>query len=229
MPYPYKVPDLPYPYEALEPHIDAATMRFHHDKHHLAYVTNLNNALSNYPDQQARPLLELLADLNSVPEAIRTAVRNHGGGHVNHTLFWEIMSPNGGGEPSGALADAIAAKFGSFESFKDQFTKAAMGVFGSGWAWLSLDGDGQLVLSTTPNQDTPISAGLIPLMGVDVWEHAYYLKYQNLRGDYLKAWWNVVNWDAVGGNYAAARVAVRLANVVERLASAWERLIGKLA
>ncbi|MDW8319621.1 MAG: superoxide dismutase [Anaerolineae bacterium] len=229
MPYPYKVPDLPYPYEALEPHIDTATMHFHHDKHHLAYVTNLNNALANYPDQQARPLLELLADLNSVPEAIRTAVRNHGGGHVNHTLFWEIMGPNAGGEPSGALADAIAAKFGSFESFKDQFTKAAMGVFGSGWAWLSLDANGELVLSTTPNQDTPISAGLIPLMGVDVWEHAYYLKYQNLRGEYLKAWWNVVNWDAVAVNYTAARVAVGLANVVDRLAAAWERLVAKLA
>lgn len=229
MAYPYKVADLPYAYEALEPHIDAKTMMLHHDKHHAAYVTNLNNALANYPDLQDKPLIELLSDLNSVPEAIRTAVRNHGGGHVNHALFWEIMGPNAGGAPVGKLATAIDAKFGSFDAFKEQFTKAAMGVFGSGWAWLSLDDKGELVLSTTPNQDTPISAGLSPLLGVDVWEHAYYLKYQNLRASYLSAWWNVVNWQVVEDNYGAAMLAVNIVQAAERVKSAWDKLVAKLS
>ncbi len=229
MGYPYKVADLPYAYDALEPHIDAATMMLHHDKHHAAYVTNLNNALANYPDLQSKPLIELLSDLNSVPEAIRGVVRNHGGGHVNHALFWEIMGPNAGGAPAGKLAGAIDAKFGSFDAFKEQFTKAAMGVFGSGWAWLSLDDKGELVLSTTPNQDTPISAGLSPLLGVDVWEHAYYLKYQNLRASYLNAWWNVVNWKAVEDNYGSAMMAVNIGHAAERVKAAWDKMIAKLS
>lgn len=229
MGYPYKVADLPYAYDALEPHIDAATMMLHHDKHHAAYVTNLNNALANYPDLQSKPLIELLSDLNSVPETIRGVVRNHGGGHVNHALFWEIMGPNAGGAPAGKLAGAIDAKFGSFDAFKEQFTKAAMGVFGSGWAWLSLDDKGELVLSTTPNQDTPISAGLSPLLGVDVWEHAYYLKYQNLRASYLNAWWNVVNWKAVEDNYGSAMMAVNIGHAAERVKAAWDKMIAKLS
>lgn len=229
MGYPYKVADLPYAYDALEPYIDAMTMTIHHDKHHAAYVTNLNNALANYPDLQGRPLLDLLSDLNSVPEAIRGAVRNHGGGHVNHSLFWEVMGPSSGGAPVGKLAAAIDAKFGSFDGFKEQFTKAAMGVFGSGWAWLSLDAQGGLVLSTTPNQDTPISAGLTPLLGVDVWEHAYYLKYQNLRASYLNAWWGVVNWQAVDDNYSSATLSLSIAHAADRVKSAWDKLVSKLS
>jgi Fe-Mn family superoxide dismutase len=229
MGYPYKVADLPYAYDALEPYIDSMTMTIHHDKHHAAYVTNLNNGLANYPDLQGKPLLELLSDLNSVPEAIRGVVRNHGGGHVNHALFWEIMGPNGTGAPVGKLAKAIDAKFGSFDAFKEQFTKAAMGVFGSGWAWLAFDSQGSLVLTTTPNQDTPISAGMIPLMGVDVWEHAYYLKYQNLRANYLNAWWDAINWQAVDDNYGDANRALEMANVVDRVKSAWDKLVAKLS
>ncbi|HZS86564.1 MAG TPA: superoxide dismutase [Chloroflexota bacterium] len=200
----YEVPPLPYDYNALEPHIDEQTMRIHHDKHHATYVTNANNALANHPDLAALPVEELLKDLSRVPENIRTAVRNNAGGHANHTLFWQIMKPNGGGQPSGPLADAINQTFGSFDAFKEELNKAGAGRFGSGWAWLTVDGSGALRVESTPNQDTPISEGRTPILGVDVWEHAYYLKYQNRRADYLAAWWNTVNWDEVARRYQAA-------------------------
>jgi superoxide dismutase, Fe-Mn family len=199
---PYEVPPLPYPYDALEPHIDEATMRVHHDKHHQAYVDKANAALEG-TDWADKPIEEVIRDLAQVPDDKRTAVRNNGGGHYNHTLFWESMSPDGGGEPSGDLASAIDDAFGSFDAFKEQFEAAGVGQFGSGWAWLVLDG-GSLKITSTPNQDSPISSGATPLVGNDVWEHAYYLKYQNKRPDYLKAWWNVVNWDKVAERYAAA-------------------------
>ena len=196
----YEVPDLPYDYAALEPHIDEATMRVHHDKHHQAYVDKANAALegSEWADKDVE---EVLQNLGQVPNA--TAVRNNAGGHFNHTFFWQIMSPDGGGEPSGALADAINEKFGSFDSFKEEFKNAGVGQFGSGWAWLVRTGDG-LEVTSTPNQDSPISDGKTPLLGADVWEHAYYLKYQNKRPDYLDAFWNVVNWDEVARRYEAA-------------------------
>ncbi|MEZ5123534.1 MAG: superoxide dismutase [Solirubrobacterales bacterium] len=198
----YSVPDLPYPYDALEPHIDEQTMRLHHDKHHQAYVDKANGALEGTPLAD-KPIEEVIADLGAVPEDKRGAVRNNGGGHLNHTLFWESMSPNGGGAPSGDLAAAIDSAFGSFDAFKEQFEAAGAGQFGSGWAWLVLDG-GKLAVTSTPNQDNPVSQGKTPLLGNDVWEHAYYLKYQNRRPEYLKAWWNVVNWDKVAERYSAA-------------------------
>lgn len=201
----HQLPKLPYPYDALEPHIDARTMEIHHTKHHQAYVNNLNSALEGRADLQAKSLDALLASLDSVPEGIRTAVRNNGGGHSNHSLFWTAMARNGGGEPAGALADAIKNAFGDFASFKDQFTKAAMGRFGSGWAWLALDKAGALKVYSTPNQDSPMMDGMTPLLGLDVWEHAYYLLYQNRRADYVAAWWNVVNWAEVSNRYAAAK------------------------
>lgn len=197
----FTVPPLPYPYEALEPHIDTLTMQVHHDRHHAAYVSALNAALKDYPELQARPIEELLADLSVVPEAIRMAVRNNGGGHANHTFFWEIMGPGGGGAPSGALADAINAAFGSFDALKTAVNDAGIKRFGSGWAWLVTDGSSLKVMST-PNQDTPLMEGLTPVLGVDVWEHAYYLKYLNKRADYLNAWWNTVNWNAVAARFA---------------------------
>jgi Fe-Mn family superoxide dismutase len=191
----YTLPDLPYPFDALEPHIDARTMEIHHDKHHQTYVTNVNNALEG-SDLADLPIAELLVSLDRVPEEKRNAVRNNGGGHYNHTLFWESMSPTGGGEPEGELASAIDAAFGSFSDFKDKLKAAGLGQFGSGWSWLVHDGSGLAVVAT-PNQDNPISAGKTPLLGVDVWEHAYYLLYQNRRPDYIDAWWNVVDWDTV--------------------------------
>jgi Fe-Mn family superoxide dismutase len=193
----FELPKLPYAYDALEPHIDARTMEIHHTKHHQGYTNNLNTALEKHPELADAKVGQLLRDLNSVPEDIRTAVRNNGGGFKNHKIFWTIMSPDGGGEPTGALAEAISSEFGSFASFKDTFSKAAATRFGSGWAWLSKAADGKLVVSSTPNQDTPLMEGLFPLLGLDVWEHAYYLNYQNRRGDYISAWWNVVNWDEV--------------------------------
>ena len=196
----HEVAPLPYDYNALEPHIDEQTMHLHHDKHHATYVTNLNAALEKYPELQSKSAEELIKDLNAVPEDIRTAVRNNGGGHVNHTMFWEIMGPNGGGQPSGALAEAINAKFGSFEEFKKQFNDAGVKRFGSGWAWLVKKG-GALEIVSTANQDNPLSDGATPILGNDVWEHAYYLKYQNLRAKYLEAWWNVVNWDEVSKRF----------------------------
>ena len=193
----HELPPLPYAFDALEPHVDARTMEIHHDKHHAAYVNNLNTALGAHPELQKKALADLLSDLNAVPEAIRTAVRNNGGGHFNHGLFWKWMAANAGGEPAGALGKAIAQAFGGFAAFKDQFTKAAMGRFGSGWAWLVADASGGLKVVSTANQDTPLADTMKPLLGLDVWEHAYYLKYQNRRADYVGAWWNVVNWAEV--------------------------------
>jgi Fe-Mn family superoxide dismutase len=192
----HQLPPLPYDVAALEPHIDAQTMQIHHDKHHAAYVTNLNAALEKYPDLQSKSIEDLLRDISKVPEDIRTAVRNNGGGHMNHTMFWQIMGPNGGGSPTGALADAIKSTFGSFDGFKEQLTKAGVTRFGSGWAWL-IDTGGKLSIESTANQDQPIMEGKKAVLGVDVWEHAYYLKYQNRRPDYISAWWNTVNWSEV--------------------------------
>ena len=200
----YELPQLPYAYDALEPHIDKETMNIHHTKHHNAYVTNLNNALAGHDDLLSKSVEELIANLDAVPESARPAVRNNGGGHANHSLFWELLSANGGGNPSGALAEAIDAKFGSFDTFKEEFAKAATTRFGSGWAWLSLN-NGELVLTSTPNQDSPIMEGNTPLLGLDVWEHAYYLNYQNRRPDYIAAFWNVVNWDAVTKRFETAK------------------------
>jgi Fe-Mn family superoxide dismutase len=198
---PLELPPLPYDYSALEPHIDTQTMQIHHDKHHAAYVNNANAALEKYPDLQNKSAEELLRNINDVPEAIRTAIRNNVGGHVNHTMFWEIMGPNGGGEPTGALAQAIARAFGDFASFKAQLNDAGVKRFGSGWAWLVRDRDGALKIISTANQDSPLMDGQWPILGVDVWEHAYYLKYQNRRPDYLNAWWNTVNWEAVAKRF----------------------------
>jgi Fe-Mn family superoxide dismutase len=198
----YEVPDLPYDYKALEPHIDEQTMRLHHDKHHQAYVDKANAALEG-TEWADKDVNEVLQNLDALPEDKRTAVRNNAGGHANHSFFWQIMSPDGGGEPSGDLADAINDKFGSFDAFKDELKNAGVGQFGSGWAWLIHDGSG-LAITSTPNQDTPVSQGHTPLLGVDVWEHAYYLKYQNKRPDYIDAWWNVVNWDEVARRYGDA-------------------------
>jgi len=201
----HELPKLPYSYDALEPHIDARTMEIHYTKHHQTYVNNLNAALEKHPDLQGKSVEDLLKNLNAVPEDIRTTVRNNGGGHLNHTMFWPMMGPNGGGEPKGELAGAINSAFGSFANFKDQFSKAAAGRFGSGWAWLCVDKGGKLTITSTPNQDNPVSDGLRPVLGLDVWEHAYYLKYQNRRPDYISAWWNVVNWDQVAKNYTGAK------------------------
>ena len=193
---PFTLPNLPYAHDALEPYIDKMTMEIHHGKHHQAYVNNLNAALEKHPELQSKSVDELCRSINSVPEDIRTAVRNNGGGHWNHSLFWTWMAPNAGGTPTGTIADAINASFGSFDAFKDQFQKAGVGRFGSGWAWLIKDGT-KLSITSTPNQDNPLMEGKTAILGVDVWEHAYYLKYQNRRPDYLAAWWNVVNWAEV--------------------------------
>jgi superoxide dismutase, Fe-Mn family len=200
----FQLPPLPYPEDSLEPHIDARTMSIHHDKHHAGYTNNLNNALEGHTDLAGKSIEELLANLNDLPESIRTAVRNNGGGYANHSLFWEIMSPNGGGAPSGDLAAAINNAFGSFDGFKERFANAAATRFGSGWAWLYVNEEGSLAVGSTPNQDTPLMDGNTPILGLDVWEHAYYLNYQNRRGDYVSSWWNIVNWDAVAAKYAAA-------------------------
>jgi superoxide dismutase, Fe-Mn family len=201
----FTLPPLPYDYAALEPHIDEQTMRIHHDKHHGTYVTNLNVALKDHSDLQNRSIEDLLRGINSIPEAIRTAVRNNGGGHYNHTMFWEIMAPGGSKQPTGALADAIGAAFGNLETLKQQINDAGLKRFGSGWSWLIADAGGRLQVISTANQDSPLMDGQFPVFGVDVWEHAYYLKYQNRRADYLTAWWNVVNWDAIGKRFASAR------------------------
>ncbi len=200
---PHTLPSLPYAPDALEPHVDAQTMQIHHGKHHQAYVTNLNAALEKAPELGDRPLEQLLADLNAVPEGIRTAVRNNGGGHWNHALFWQLMGPNAGGEPSGAVGQAITQAFGDFAKFREQFKAAGVGRFGSGWAWLVRKGDG-LAITSSPNQDNPLMEGAKEsdvLLGLDVWEHAYYLKYQNRRPDYIEAWWNVVNWGEVESRF----------------------------
>ncbi|WP_437193112.1 superoxide dismutase [Planctomicrobium sp. SH527] len=201
----YTLPPLPYAYDALEPHIDARTMEIHHTKHHQAYITNVNKALEGHPELAAKSVEDLVKDLSSVPESIRTAVRNNGGGHANHTLFWTILKPAGGGEPTGALAEAIKSELGGFEKFKTDFNAAATTRFGSGWAWLSVDKAGKLVIESSPNQDNPLSEGRTPILGLDVWEHAYYLHYQNRRPDYIGAFWNLVNWEEVSRRYAAAK------------------------
>lgn len=200
----YTVPSLDYAFEALEPHIDARTMEIHHDKHHSAYVTNLNKALESAPQLGDQPIEQLVANLSAVPESIRIAVRNNGGGHVNHSFFWKLLGPGKGGSPKGKLAAAIQAKFGSFEEFKTKFEAAAAARFGSGWAWLVVNKKKELEILSTPNQDSPLMEGLYPVLGVDVWEHSYYLKYQNRRPEYLKAIWNVIDWDVAEKNYQAA-------------------------
>jgi Fe-Mn family superoxide dismutase len=201
---PFKLPALTYPFDALEPHVDARTMEIHHDKHHAAYVANLNKAVAGNASLESKSVEDLVRNLDAVPENLRTAVRNQGGGHYNHTLFWLMMSPKGGGEPKGPLAEAIARKFTGFSGFKDSLSKAAMGQFGSGWAWLTIDGAKELRIEATPNQDSPLSAGRTPLLGIDVWEHAYYLKYQNRRADYVAAFWNVIDWGFVADRYQKA-------------------------
>ncbi len=200
----FELPPLPYAYNALEPYIDEQTMRLHHDKHHAAYVNNLNAALEKHPELQSCSLEDLMTKINQVPEDIRTAVRNNGGGDINHTMFWQIMAPQAGGEPTGSLADALSKTFGNFAKFKEELNKAGMGRFGSGWAWLVLD-HGKLSVISTANQDSPLMEGKQPVMGVDVWEHAYYLKYQNRRNEYLAAWWNVVNWPEIQKRYEMLR------------------------
>lgn len=200
----YTLPDLPYGYDALEPYIDVETMHLHHDKHHNTYVTNLNAAIEKYPELGEQSIEELMKNLNEVPEDIRTAVRNNGGGHANHSFFWKIMAPNAGGEPTGAIKDAIDQAFGSFEKMKEEFKTAATGRFGSGWAWLVWN-NGKLEITSTANQDSPLTDGKTPIIGLDVWEHAYYLKYKNVRPDYIAAFWDVVNWDQANENLANAK------------------------
>lgn len=200
----FELPKLPYAYDALEPHIDAKTMEIHHTKHHNTYVTKLNDALKGNDELLSKSVEEVISNLDAVPENVRTAVRNNGGGHANHSLFWTILSPNGGGAPSGELADAINQKFGSFEKFKEEFSAAAANRFGSGWAWLVVN-NGELEVTSTPNQDSPLMEGKTPILGLDVWEHAYYLNYQNRRPDYIQAFWNVVNWDEVAKRYSATK------------------------
>lgn len=201
----HTVPSLPYAFDALEPHIDAKTMEIHHDKHHAAYVNKLNAALEKQPALQSKSVEELLGDIGSLPDSVRTAIDNHGGGHLNHSIFWNNMSSTGGGAPSGDVGSAINAAFGTFEEFKAKFSAAAAGRFGSGWAWLCADRTGKLIVRDFPNQTSPLTEGLKPILGIDVWEHAYYLKYQNRRPDYIAAWWNVVNWKDVADRFAAAK------------------------
>ena len=200
----YTLPDLPYAYDALEPYIDEETMHLHHDKHHNTYVTNLNAAIEKYPELGEKTVEELLSDMDAVPTDIKTAVRNNGGGHANHSFLWENMAPNAGGEPTGAIKEAINEAFGDFSSFKEEFKKAAAGRFGSGWAWLVLE-NGKLAITSTANQDSPLMEGKTPILGLDVWEHAYYLKYKNVRPDYIAAFWNVINWDEVNKRFEAAK------------------------
>ena len=201
----YELPPLPYPKEALEPHIDAQTMEIHHDKHHAAYVNTVNKAIAGKPELEKKTVEELISNLDAVPTDIRTVVRNHGGGHANHSMFWKIMAPKAGGTPTGRIAEDIKAAFGSLDAFKEKFEAAGVGRFGSGWAWLIVNKAGKLEITSTANQDNPLMEGLKPVFGCDVWEHAYYLKYQNRRPDYLKAWWNVVNWAEVDKNYQRAK------------------------
>ena len=200
----YTLPDLPYAYGALEPYIDEETMHLHHDKHHNTYVTNLNSAIEKYPELGEKTIEELLSDMDAIPTDIKTAVRNNGGGHANHSFFWEIMAPNAGGEPTGEIKEAINEAFGDFSSFKEEFKKAAAGRFGSGWAWLVME-NGKLAITSTANQDSPLMEGKTPILGLDVWEHAYYLKYKNVRPDYIAAFWNVINWDEVNKRFEAAK------------------------
>ena len=223
------LPQLPYASDALEPHIDARTMEIHHSKHHQAYVTKLNAALEGHADLQHLTALELVMNLGSLPEGVRGAVRNHGGGHLNHTIFWTTMSPSGGGTPDGSLGDAIDEAFGSFAGFHEQFSSAAATVFGSGWAWLCVNDDGSLSVETTANQDNPISHGKVPILGIDVWEHAYYLNYQNRRPDYVKAFMNVVDWKAVAGYYAMVRTTQGIAELDVWAKGKWNKLQERLS
>jgi Fe-Mn family superoxide dismutase len=199
----FELPKLPYSYDALEPYIDAKTMEIHYTKHHAGYVAKLNDALAGFPELQKKTVRELVEELQNMPDSVKSAVKNHGGGHFNHSLFWELMKPQGGGTPTGELSSAITATFGSFEKFQEEFTKAAAGVFGSGWAWLAMSDKEGLKVIQTSNQENPISSGMRPILAIDVWEHAYYLKYQNRRPDYITAWWNVVNWDQANSNFTA--------------------------
>ena len=225
----HKLPDLTYDYSALEPHVDTRTMAVHHEKHHQAYVNNLNKALEGYEELEKKSAIELLLDLDEVPESIRTAVRNNAGGHANHAMFWQIMSPKGGGEPDGSLAEAIDESFGSFGAFQTAFNKAAATFFGSGWIWLCVDTEGQLQITATPGHDNPVVDGLMPLLVLDVWEHAYYLKYENRRGDFIAAWWNVVDWETVATNLAASKIALGLDKVADWARGTWSRLEEGLA
>ncbi len=220
----HKLPQLPYDYSALEPHIDTRTMAVHHDKHHAAYVRKLNDALEDYPELQNKPTIELIKDLDTIPEEIQIAVRNNGGGHVNHSLFWPTMSSSGGGVPSGSLGKRIDESFGSFDTFKEQFSGAAVGLFGVGWAWLCVDQKSKLIITTTQNQDNPISKGLVPILGLDVWEHAYYLKYENRRPDYVAAWWNVVNWSFISGSLVGVNIQQGADTVAEWAKTTWSNL-----
>lgn len=220
----YELPSLPYAFNALEPHIDARTMEIHYTKHHQGYVNNLNKALEGHEDLAKKPAQYLVAHLSDLPEEVRAAVRNNGGGHVNHSFFWPSMSPKGGGKPDGQLSKSIEEVFGSFDAFKEQFTAAAMGRFGSGWAWLCADKQGKLIVTSTANQDNPLTDGLAPLLGLDVWEHAYYLNYQNRRADYVAAWWNVVKWDYVSYNYTMMKVEAGVGNVADWAEDQWGKL-----
>lgn len=221
MGYPFSLPKLKYDYNALEPHIDTRTMGIHYEKHHGGYVARLNAALESHPELHDNSLTELLMHLDALPADIRTAVRNNGGGHANHTMFWSIMRPKAGGAPVGTLADAINDAFGNFSEFQSEFKQAAMGRFGSGWAWLVVTVDGKLSIISTPNQDNPISLGFIPIMGLDVWEHAYYLNYQNRRADYIDSWWHVVDWNVVSANYTALHIADTLAKAALSVKETW--------
>ncbi len=225
----YKLSDLPYDYGALEPHMDTRTMIVHHDKHHQAYVNNLNKALEGHEELQEKSTIELLLDLDEVPEGIRTAVRNNAGGHANHTMYWQCMSPKGGGEPGGRLGEAIEESFGSFAAFQTAFANAATAYFGSGWIWLCLDTEGKLQIATTPGHDNPVVEGLMPLLVLDVWEHAYYLKYENRRAEFVAAWWNLVDWDHVAANLTASKIALGLDKVADWARSTWTKLEEGLA
>lgn len=222
----YHLPKLPYEFNALEPYIDTRTMTVHYKMHHAAYVDKLNKALEAYPDLQSKSVYELLYELESIPEEIRLAVRNNGGGHANHSFFWPSLSPKGSGEPSGQLAELIDTAFESFDGFKEQFTQAALGLFGSGWAWLCVDADEKASITTTPNQDNPLSSDLFPLLGLDLWEHAYYLNYENRRADYVTAWWNIVNWNNVGGNYLSFKAQATVDEASAKVKGFWNKVKG---
>ena len=229
---PYELADLPYAYKALEPYIDAKTMEIHYTKHHQGYLDKLNAALEGYEDLQKKQAFELIANLDDLPEDAQNAVRMNGGGFVNHNLFWPCMSPDGGGEPDGSLADNITETYGSFSSFKDEFSSAAAARFGSGWAWLCVNNEIELLVTSTPNQDNPVAQGLIPLLGLDVWEHAYYLKYQNRRTDYIEAWWHVVNWKFVSNNYVEAKAHINVDHAgkwardqLGKIEDGWKKLV----
>ena len=229
----YELPKLPYDFNALEPFIDTRTMTIHYRMHHAGYVNKLNKSLEGYPDLQGKNIFELIHDLDAVPLEIQTAVRNNGGGHANHSLFWPSLSPKNGDEPSGGLADLIVTTFGSYMDFKEQFSRVAVNLFGSGWAWLCVDADGKALITSTANQDNPLSTDLFPLLGLDLWEHAYYLNYENRRGDYVSAWWNVVNWENVASNYYTFKaqatvdeVSGKVKDFGQKLKSGWDNLVG---